>query len=181
MTGHAKAEEPRAAERRQVGGDDRRRTLESGGSELPFDVVLEWSGAGGEGMGRISTDDLEIEYSVPASMGGRGVGSNPEELLVCAVGACYSATLYGLLRRAGLPASAVRVAAAGTVSGYPAQARFARLTVSPTIVDGATARLAEYEEVAEAAHRRCFIGRTIAGNVDYELGTVSVAPAPDAA
>ena len=69
-------------------------------------------------------------------MGGRGVDSNPEELLVCAVGACYSATLHGLLRRAGLPTSGVRIAARGTVSGYPAQARFARLTVSPTILDG---------------------------------------------
>jgi peroxiredoxin-like protein len=152
-----------------------------GVAELPFDVQLEWSGSGGEGAGRIFTDDLQLEYSVPASMGGRGVGSNPEELLVCAVGACYSATLFGLLRRAGLPASAVRVAATGTVSGYPAQARFARLTVSPTIVDGAAARQAEYEEVAEAAHRRCFIGRTIADNVDYELGAVRIASAPVAA
>jgi osmotically inducible protein OsmC len=146
-------------------------------AELPFQVELEWSGSGSEGAGRILTDDLELEYSVPASMGGRGVGSNPEELLVCAVGSCYTATLNRLLRRAGLPASAVRVAAIGTVSDYPARARFARLTVSPTIVDGDPSRQAEYEQAAEAAHARCFIGRTIAGSVDYEVGAVTVAPA----
>ena len=71
--------------------------------ELPFQVELEWSGAGREGAGRIVTEDLELELSTPASMGGRGVGTNPEELLVCAVASCYAATLFGVLRRAGLP------------------------------------------------------------------------------
>jgi osmotically inducible protein OsmC len=150
-------------------------------TELPFDAELEWSGSGSEGAGTIFTDDLELEYSAPVSMGGRGIGSNPEELLVCAVGACYSATLNGLLRRAGLPASLVRIAATGTVTGYPAQARFARLVVSPTILDGDASRRAEYEEAAEAAHMRCFIGRTIAGAVDYEVGAVTVVPMPVAA
>jgi len=129
----------------------------------------------------IFTDDLEVEYSVPASMGGRGAGSNPEELLVSAVGACYSATLFDVLRRADLPASGVRIAASGVVTDYPKQGRFARLSVSPTIVDGDPSRLDEYEDAAAAAQRRCFIGRTIAGNVDYELGPVVVAAAPVAA
>ena len=53
--------------------------------ELPFQVELDWSGSGREGSGRIVTDDLELELSTPASMGGRGVGTNPEELLVSAV------------------------------------------------------------------------------------------------
>lgn len=150
-------------------------------SELSFEVELEWAGGGKDGAGVILTDDLEIEYSVPASMGGRGVGSNPEELLVSAVGACYSATLFGLLRRAGLPARAVRIAAAGLVRGYPMRARFSRLTVSPTIVDGDPSRRDEYQQVAEAAIARCFIGGTIAGSVDYELGSVAVVAAPAAA
>lgn len=151
------------------------------GTELSFEVELEWSGGGRDGAGMILTDDLEIEYSAPASMGGRGVGSNPEELLVSAVGACYSATLFSLLRRAELPARAVRIAAAGTVSDYPLRARFARLTVSPTILDGDPARHGEYEQTAAAAIERCFVGRTIGGNVDYELGSVTVTPAPAAA
>lgn len=150
-------------------------------TELSFEVELEWSGSGTDGAGTIVTDDLEIEYSAPASMGGRGVGSNPEELLVSAVGACYSGTLFSLLRRADLPVRAVRLAATGTVSDYPKRARFARLTVSPTILEGDPSRRDEYEQVAAAAIARCFIGRTIAGSVDYELGSVAVAGAPAAA
>jgi len=149
--------------------------------ELTFEVELEWSGSGRDGAGRIVADDLELEYSTPASMGGRGVGTNPEELLVSAVASCYSATLLGLLRRAGLPAGALRVDATGTVSGYPERARFDRLTVSPTVVGGDPTRRLDYEHIARLAQARCFIGRTIAGNVAYAVGSVAVEAAPVAA
>jgi peroxiredoxin-like protein len=150
-------------------------------ADLTFPVSLSWSGRGREGGGRIRGDDAELEYSVPESMGGRGAGTNPEELLVSAVGACYSATLLGVLRREGLPAEEVRVAALGTVTGYPGQARFERLTVSPTIVGADVARAREYDHAARTAHDRCFIGGTIAGSVDYRVGEVCVAPAREAA
>jgi len=149
--------------------------------ELPFQVELEWSGSGREGAGRIVTDDLELELSTPASMGGRGTGTNPEELLVCAVASCYSATLSGLLRRAGLPASSLSVDARGSVTGYPGGARFERIVVSPTIIDGDPARVHEYEQAAADAHDRCFIGHTLADHVDYRVGWVAVAPAKAAA
>ena len=149
--------------------------------ELPFQVELEWSGGGREGAGRIVTDDLELELSTPASMGGRGVGTNPEELLVCAVSSCFTATLSGVLRRAGLPASSLSVDARGIVGGYPGRARFEQIVVSPTIVDGDPGRIHEYEQAAADAHERCFIGHTLADRVDYRVGWVAVAPAQAAA
>lgn len=145
--------------------------------ELPFMVELEWSGSGREGAGRIVTDDLELELSTPAAMGGRGVGTNPEELLVSAVASCFTATLFGVLRRAKLPATSVTVYARGVVSGYPGRARFEAIIVSPTIVDGDGERVHEYEQAAHEAHDRCFIGRTLADDVDYQVGWVAVAPA----
>ena len=146
-------------------------------TELRFDVELSWTGGGREGAGRIVGDDVALDWSVPAAMGGRGSGTNPEELLVCAVASCYSATLLGVLRRSGLAADEVRVAATGAVDGYPGHARFARLTVSPTIVGGDPERAAEYERGAETAHDRCFIGHTLAEHVDYRVGAVAVEPA----
>ena len=103
-------------------------------------------------------------------MGGRGIGTNPEELLVCAVASCYAATLFGVLGRSGLPADSLGIDARGTVGGYPGQARFERILVSPTIVGGDPDRVHAYEQAAAAAHDRCFIGGTIAGNVDYQVG-----------
>jgi osmotically inducible protein OsmC len=150
-------------------------------SELRFPTELSWSGSGREGGGRIAGEDVALEYSVPASMGGRGAGTNPEELLVCAVATCYSATLTGVLRRAGLPVTELRTAATGTVTGYPTTARFAGVVVSPTIVGGDPARADAYRAAAEAAHDRCFVGHTLAAEVDYHVGAVTVEPTAAAA
>jgi peroxiredoxin-like protein len=145
--------------------------------ELPSQVELEWSGSGRDGAGRIVTDDLQLKLSAPASMGGRGVGANPEELLVCGVASCHAGTLVGALRRTGLPAASVSIDARGTVSGCSGRARSERIVVSPTIIEGDPDRVHEYERAASDAHDRCFIGRTIARNIDYQVGWVAVAPA----
>jgi hypothetical protein len=75
--------------------------------DLSFDVELTWSGAGHEGAGRIQTDDVALDLSGPESMGGRGVGTNPEKLLVCAVSSCYTGDA---VRRAVPGAASDRVA-----------------------------------------------------------------------
>ena len=147
-------------------------------SDLSFDVDLRWSEAGGKGVGEIQTDDLVLELSGPQSMGGRGVGTNPEELLVCAVSSCYIATLFGVLRRSRLPVDSLAVGASGTVTGFPGHARFARIVVSPTILGADIARLPEYEVAATIAHDRCFIGRALAPEVAYEVGAIKVQTDP---
>jgi osmotically inducible protein OsmC len=143
-------------------------------SDLDFDVELMWSETGGKGTGEIQVNDLMLELSGPESMGGRGVGTNPEELLVSAVSSCYTATLFGVLRRARLPVDSLAVAATGTVTGFPGSARFARIVVSPTILGGDLERQPEYEAAADIAHDRCFIGRALAPEVAYEVASVRV-------
>jgi peroxiredoxin-like protein len=143
-------------------------------TDLTFNAELMWSGSGRDGVGEIQAEGLALEVSGPESMGGRGVGTNPEELLVCAVSSCFTATLFGVLRRAQLPVDSLSVASGGTVTGFPDHARFARIVVSPTVLGGDVERQAEYEEAASIAHYRCLIGRTLAPDVLYEVGSVRV-------
>jgi peroxiredoxin-like protein len=143
-------------------------------SDLTFGIELRWSGTGSDGIGEIQADDLTIDLSVPKSMGGRGTGTGPEELLVCAVSSCYTATLFGVLRRAGLPVDSLAVGASGVVAGFPGRARFDRLAVSPTILGGDRSRQAEYETAAVIAHDRCLVGRALAPEVAYEVSRVQV-------
>ena len=150
-------------------------------SDLNFDVQLMWSETEGKGTGEIKTDDLVLEVSGPKAMGGRGVGTNPEELLVCAVSSCFTATLFGVLRRARLPIDSLSVDATGTVTGFPGHARFSRIAVAPTILGGDTERQPEYEEAAGIAHDRCFIGHALAPEVIYEVGSVNVRESPELA
>lgn len=143
-------------------------------NEVRFQIGVRWSGTGRDGAGQILTDDLTLELSAPQTMGGRGIGTNPEELLVSAVSSCYTATLFALLNRAKLPVDSLAVDASGTVTGVPGRARFAGIVVSPTILGGDLARQPEYEAAARLAHDRCFIGRALAPEVSYGVGSVEV-------
>jgi peroxiredoxin-like protein len=143
-------------------------------TELRFDVALRWSGTGRRGAGEILTENGSYELSGPESMGGRGVGTNPEQLLVAAVSSCYTATLFAVLVAHGLAVDSLAVAARGHVVGYPHKTRFASIAVNPTILGGEPGRQSEYEAAAVLAHDRCFIGGTLAPDVAYEVGSVAV-------
>ena len=72
-------------------------------AELSFTSKLTWSG-GSQGV--VETGGQSLQFSMPASMGGLGVGTSPEELLLSAVGSCYTATLAGLTEARRLPLAA---------------------------------------------------------------------------
>ncbi len=145
-------------------------------AELVFHVSAVWSGSGREGSGTLSMGGQRIAYSAPDTMGGQGKGTSPEELLLAAVTACYSGTLFGLVQRAGLPIARVDLHTEGTVSHYPAAARFSGITVHPTIMGGDAAQLTEYRAAAAAARDHCFIGRTVRDHLEYRVGVVDVQP-----
>ena len=148
-------------------------------SELAFQVAAVWSGSGREGTGVLSLGGQSIPYSAPDTMGGKGEGTSPEELLLAAVTSCYSGTLFRVVQRAGLPVARVGIRTEGTVSNYPAATRFSTITVYPTIVGGDATKLKDYQAAAAAARDKCFIGRTVRDYLEYRVGLVEVQPASD--
>lgn len=146
-------------------------------AELAFHVAAVWSGSGREGSGILSLGGQTVSYSAPDTMGGKGEGTSPEELLLAAVTSCYSGTLFRLVQRAGLPIARVDMRTEGTVSNYPAAPRFSSITVHPTIVGGDVANLEDYRAAAAAAREKCFIGRSVRDYLDYQVGMVEVQPA----
>ena len=147
--------------------------------DLEFSVSTQWGGDAATRYGVLETGGRQIEYSAPATMGGSGDGTNPEELLLSAVATCYTLGLSRLLRKRDLPATSLSVRAHGAVSGYPLAATFARIIVSPTIAGADATRATDYETAARVARDRCFIGKTLSASVSYEIGTVTLAT-PDA-
>ncbi len=142
--------------------------------DLVFNVTAEWSGVGNEGQGTMHIGTDAYAYSAPASMGGKGVGASPEDFLVAAVTACFSGTLMRVLSQKNLPADTLTIQAAGVVENYPGKARFARITVSPVIKGGVSSKRDEYQNAAEEAQERCFIGKTVRDYLQYEVGTVTI-------
>lgn len=143
--------------------------------ELHFRAELEWRGEQ-PGSGSVTTGGQTVPFSVPAAMGGGGIGTDPEGLLASAVGACYTATLAAILLHTRLPYRRLTVSSELTVVDFPgAHARIASVRVSPTIVGGEAARREEYLTAATRARERCFVGRHLNPSVSYEVGAVCVA------
>ncbi len=144
-------------------------------SDLLFTSNLSWSG-GRSSSGLVETSGQSLQFSVPDSMGGLGAGTNPEELLSSAVGACYTSTLAAILESRRLPTASIEVQVNTLVSDYPGpNARIAAITVNPTFVGAELGRKPDYETAAHTARQRCFIGRHLAPQVSYRVGEVEFA------
>lgn len=144
-------------------------------TNLSFTIDAIVHGAGKDCEGTITAGSEVIRYSAPATMGGKGIGANPETLLISAVTACYSLTLLYLLQKKRLAVSELAVKTEGIVSGHPQKLRYDKITVNPTVRGGERARFDEYRATAAEARDSCFIGQTVAaGQVMYELGTVKI-------
>jgi osmotically inducible protein OsmC len=66
---------------------------------------------GREGHGRTSDGRLEVDLSVPESMGGRGgTGTNPEQLFAVGYAACFQSALLNVAKGRKLDASDSRIA-----------------------------------------------------------------------
>ena len=149
--------------------------------ELAFTSKLTWSG-GRLSRGLVEAGGEIYQFSVPASMGGLGVGTNPEELLLSAVGSCYTATLAAILEAGQLPAAALEVRVDGSIADYPGPAaRVSTITVNPTFAGMESGRQPEYESAAGTARERCFIGRHLGPQVSYRVGEIGFVEAPAAA
>ena len=136
-----------------------------------FLQTVSYSG-GRDGRGELSLDGKPVGFSMPGSLGGLGAGTNPEELLLAAMGACYSLTL-GLVTAKAQPGIA-RVAAQmeGTVVEITEPKRglrFKEIRITPHIhlKPGAAAPdPAALKAACEKAEAACFITQTVKPGVD---------------
>ena len=144
-------------------------------ADLSFSSKLTWS-AGRQGPGVLETGGQNLQFSVPASMGGPGVGTSPEELLLSAVGSCFTATLAAILDSRRLPVQSFEVVAQGLVTQYPGPAAaISTIVVNPRFIGIESGREQEYQSAATTARERCFIGKHLRPQVGYHVGEVEFA------
>lgn len=142
--------------------------------KMLFQKSVNMSVGRAQNEGEVTIGGKPVPCSAPAVMNGKGVGTNPEELLVSAVAACYSLTFAGVLQARKLPADGVQIDAEGVVIRDKGL-KFERISVSPVIHGADPNRGPEYQAAAETARERCFIGSTVKKSLDYVLGTVTLA------
>lgn len=122
-----------------------------------------------KGTGHFSGESgaIDASYSFGTRFGDTP-GSNPEELLAAAQGACFSMALSGNLERAGTPASRIETVVHCTVekSGEGFKIMKMRLEVRATVPG---ADLAKFRDVAESTKKTCPVSQALAGIPTMEL------------
>lgn len=140
-----------------------------------FRVTSVWTG-NSDGDGVLTGEDVRrTEYGVPEGLGGSAGRSNPEEMLVSAVAACYSITLALLAERRRLPLTRIEVSAVGEVVRQPDRTlKFTRIHLTPvlTVGDVDQRQKATLLECAHQAEDRCVISKALRGNVEVTADPV---------
>ncbi|MEP6755907.1 MAG: OsmC family protein [Chthonomonadales bacterium] len=134
---------------------------------------LHTSYAGGsKGDGIASATGTDVAYSLPPELGGEPGRTNPEQLLLASVAACYSLTLSVLAERKRLPFVKVEVNAEGAVIVQPGGTlKYTSIKLTPTItMDNADeTQLKSMEDFAHKAELYCPISGALRGNVEVTV------------
>lgn len=134
-----------------------------------FDFKGTWKN-GIHGEGQVSVGNLETVVSVPKDMGGTGVGTNPEEMLVGAAASCYMITLAILIERAYIKLIDYKIdssAAFNTEGGMYLE----KIIHKPVVILDVNTTPEELEKVVHMTTRAdelCMVTRALKGNVVIE-------------
>lgn len=121
---------------------------------------------GREGHAETSDGLLKVDLAMPKELGGKGGGTNPEQLFAAGYGACFESALRFVARKEKLPLRDAAVTA--TVSLHPNEQGGFRLGVALAAeikgLDQAGA-----EALVSEAHKICPYSNAIRGNIDVAL------------
>lgn len=132
-----------------------------------FKVHGSWTGDR-QGVGNIEGDSISSKLSVPANLGGPGVGTSPEELLLGAAYGCYLITLSIILTNRKIPFTKIELESQGYVVNDKGL-RFDRIEHHPTIFVDQAVDEAQVMSYAEHAEHACMVSSAIRGNVEVTV------------
>ena len=124
--------------------------------------------------GRARSDDgaLEVDLSVPESLGGAGgTGTNPEQLFAAGYGACFLGAVMVAAQRKRVELTEQDLTAEVSVGIGPQKGGAYNLEVELKVgLAGVEPELAR--EIVELAHETCPYSNATRGNVDVTLGLI---------
>ena len=124
------------------------------------------------GDGVIRASDYELQYGLPKLFDGKGGRTNPEEMLMSSVAACYSLTLAVLAERRRLPISKVDLSVRGEVVRQAGGTlKFVSMQLKPRVFLNSTdeSQVKAAEDMAHKAEQYCLISNAIRGSVELSV------------
>ncbi|WP_170975300.1 OsmC family protein [Martelella alba] len=133
-------------------------------SEIKVNLDLSWKN-GFKGQGVIASEHLNTTIAIPGVYGGSGNGSNPKELYVAAIAACFVSTLSAILSKSDVPVSELTIATeAKSDEKEFTVLHNTKLVLSPGTTD---ADIEKASKIITRADKSCTIG-----NMAREAGVV---------
>ena len=120
--------------------------------------------------GTVRTDDgqIDLQLALPASLGGKGGATNPEQLFAAGYAACFGNAVIHVTRNKDKKIRDNDVEVTATVGMEPNGSGGFALTVALDVtlvgVDQASA-----EDIVAAAHKVCPYSNAVRGNIDVAL------------
>lgn len=143
-------------------------------AEHHFHYHADWPG-GRNAVGDMRCGALATQISIAPGMGGPGVGTNPDEMLLGAAATCYLMTLAAIIERAHLAVGALALDSSILVdvtSGvYTCREIVHRPRITPA-PGASAAQRAELERLARTAAGHCMVSKALHGNVDIRVEPV---------
>ena len=122
---------------------------------------------GREGHGRSNDGALDVELRMPEEMGGKGGGTNPEQLFAVGYAACIDGAIGVAARRERIDVGVVQIESRVTLSptGDGAFGLSVELDVTLPQVDDSEQAVG----IVSAAHQICPYSQAIRGNIEVKL------------
>ncbi|CUB46087.1 MULTISPECIES: OsmC family protein [Bacillus cereus group] len=140
-----------------------------------FEYKGNWKG-GLSGEGAFKSGNLEMEISVPADMNGKGIGTNPEELLISAASSCYLITLASILQFKKIEVENIELVSKAVFKMNMNGPTLTKITHTPQVIvdtDKYDRYNNEIMQCIQMAEKGCMVSRAIQSNVIVEAsGTV---------
>ena len=140
-------------------------------AEHRFYLKADWPGRRNE-IGYIEAGNLQTKVSIPPEMGGPGIGTNPDEMLLGAAATCYIITLGAMIERANLPLQEMSLESEGTVEVINNVITYKKIIHKPIVMLTEEANEKDYKmltRLVDRAETSCMISRALKGNVEIEL------------
>ena len=130
-----------------------------------------WTGAGKEGLGKISTETgalMDYPYGFASRFGDDRRGTNPEEILGAAHAACFTMAFSFACEKAGFATSTVDTQASVPLSAQGEGFVIDRIALRlKAVVPGIDE--AKFQEIAETAKRECPLSKALASVPEITL------------
>ncbi|KOG56307.1 osmotically inducible protein OsmC [Streptomyces griseoflavus] len=141
---------------------------------------LRWDGSTAAGIRSYSRDHVatappaaaEVALSADPAFRGNAERLNPEQLVVMAASSCQMLSFLGAAARAGIDVLSYDDEATSHLDLTAAPARLGTISLAVTVKVAAGTDTATVQEVAEQAHRACYIANSL--SVPVEVTTTVV-------